>query len=280
MATIEYIDKRGNGFMKLNYQFSTTFQDLDLNLEELLGKYAARDYHYKNLVEYEILNYSICVPDHLNTAINHDGYDFIAYESNRQSGYSSAPLAVTISNQPLVKAAFPTKADQLAFLKRMAEIMKRQLRIKEVAETTLDGCQAIILEEKMEVIGRQTHAILISNQFLTQISVTIRGNFINAEELTEMIIQSFKVNSTPSPQIGFLSSRMKAMQMIELEDNLCLSTPIQYMTPSHTERKGIEDKAVECRFDCSQEGVVFLGYRGVEAFLFSSPNHVVHQLVA
>ncbi|MBQ4163861.1 MAG: hypothetical protein IJD87_02150 [Turicibacter sp.] len=266
--------------MKLNYQFSTTFQDLDLNLEELLGKYAARDYHYKNLVEYEILNYSICVPDHLNTAINHDGYDFIAYESNGQSGYSSAPLAVTISNQPLVKAAFPTKADQLAFLKRMAEIMKRQLRIKEVAETTLDGCQAIILEEKMEVIGRQTHAILISNQFLTQISVTIRGNFINAEELTEMIIQSFKVNSTPSPQIGFLSSRMKAMQMIELEDNLCLSTPIQYMTPSHTERKGIEDKALECRFDCSQKDVVFLGYREVEAFLFSSPNHVVHQLVA
>ena len=108
----------------------------------------------------------------------------------------------------------------------MVEIMKRQSKIKEVTETTLDGCQAIIFEEKIDGTGRQTHAILISNQFLTQISVTIRGNFTNSEELTKVIIQSFKVNSTPSPQIGFLSSRIKSTQMIELEEDLCLSTPI------------------------------------------------------
>ena len=266
--------------MKLNYQFSTAFQGLNLNLEELLGKYAARDYHYKNLVEYEILNYSICVPDHLNTVMKHDGYDFIAYELNQKSSYGMAPLAVTISNQPLVKAAFPTKADQLAFLRRMVEIMKRQSKIKEVTETTLDGCQAIIFEEKIDGTGRKTCAILISNQFLTQISVTIRGNFTNSEELTNAIIQSFKVNSTPSPQIGFLSSRIKSTQMIELEEDLCLSTPIQFMTPSHTEQKGIEDKEVEYKFDCSQEGIVFLGYKEVENFLFSSPNHFLYQSVA
>ena len=45
--------------MRLNHQFCTTFQGLNLNLEELLGKYAAREYAYRNLVEYDILNYSI-----------------------------------------------------------------------------------------------------------------------------------------------------------------------------------------------------------------------------
>ena len=52
--------------MRLNHQFCTTFQGLNLNLEELLGKYAAREYAYRNLVEYDILNYSICVPDHMS----------------------------------------------------------------------------------------------------------------------------------------------------------------------------------------------------------------------
>ena len=115
---------------------------------------------------------------------------------------------------------------------------------------------------------------------MTQISVTIRGNFTNSEELTKIIIQSFKVNSTPSPQIGFLSNRSKSTQMIELEEDLCLSTPIQFMTPSHTEQKGIEAKEVDYNLDCSQESIVFLGYKEGENFLFSSSNHNLHQLVA
>lgn len=245
--------------MKLNYQFSTTFQGLNLNLEELLGKYAARDYHYKNLVEYEILNYSICVPEDLNTAIHHDGYDFIAYESSRKSDYNTSPLTVTISNQPLVKEAFLTKADQLTFLKRMVEIMKRQSKIKEVTETTLDGCQAIILEEKMEVVGLKTHAILISNQFLTKISVTLRGNFTNSEEMTQTIIQSFKVNSTPSPQIGCLSHKMKSMQIIEFDDERFVNKPTQYITASYIDQKeGLE---------YFQEDVIFLRGYEVEGFI-------------
>ena len=94
--------------MRLNHQFCTTFQGLNLNLEELLGKYAAREYAYRNLVEYDILNYSICVPDHLNTMTNCDGYEFIAYEANQYHDYSIAPLTVTISSQRLNDASFQT----------------------------------------------------------------------------------------------------------------------------------------------------------------------------
>ena len=276
--------------MRLNHQFFTTFQGLNLNLEELLGKYAAREYSYQSMVEIDVLNYSISVPDHLNTMINCDGYDFVAYESNQYFDYSMALLTVTISSQPLLDSSFQTEADQLAFLKRMVGIMQHQFNVKKLKETMIDGHPAIIVEQGLSLVGSQTYAMLISNHVLMQISVSLKGNFTNAQEVTEGIITSFRVNSTPSPQNASIEKVKKDSMLNEFEEGCLSNGYVQYViSPSHTEHiqqahsyeQGVLEKRMqqyERLNEFKQKSNAFLGCDEMMDLMFSawgnSANHL------
>ena len=265
--------------MRLNHQFCTTFQGLNLNLEELLGKYAAREYAYRNLVEYDILNYSICVPDHLNTMTNCDGYEFIAYEANQYHDYSIAPLTVTISSQRLNDASFQTKTDKLAFLKRMVGIMQHQFSIKTMTEAMIDGYPAVIIEQAMSTAGSQTYAMLISNQCLTQISVSLHGNFTNAREITHAIVTSFKVNSTPSPQNASLTTMENHHEVFELEEEYRLKESVQYViSPSHTEPVDNFYIQIKDLKRDTQSSVAFLGCDDLIDLMFCTWGNTVNHL--
>ncbi len=265
--------------MRLNHQFFTTFQGLNLTLEELLGKYAAGEYAYRNLMECHILNYSICVPDHLNTITNCDGYDFVAYESNRYHDYSVAPLTVTISSHRLTHASFQTKADQLDFLKRIVGIMQHQFSIKRITEATLDGHPAVVVEQATGTAGSQTYAMLISNQILTQISVSFHGNFTNVQEMTQLIMDSFKVNSTPSPQNAFLTMTERKDEIVELEEEYRLKESFQYViSPSHTEAGEDNQIQIKALKRDTQRAIAFLGCDELIDLMFSAWGNTANHL--
>ncbi|MDE5977680.1 MAG: hypothetical protein K2G70_04340 [Turicibacter sp.] len=220
--------------MELNHQFFTTLPSF--KIEELLEKYATCEYTYRQLVEYDVLNYSIGVPEHLKIMTNCYGFDFVAYEANKYYDYNLAPLAVTIKSQHLKHTSFQTKTDKLAFLKQMVEEKDSELKTQTIKEVLLDGHPALIIGRKRGMSESQTEALLISNQCLTQISVSLRGNFMNADEITQMILMSFKVNSTPTPQNSSLTMMKNKYKVVELEGEKHLQAPVQYVIfLSHTD---------------------------------------------
>ncbi len=213
--------------MRLNHQFCTTLQGL--NLEELLGKYACREYVYHQLEEYGASNYSLLVPNHLKVDHYRDGYDFIAYEGSQCQDYMLAPLVVTIRNRRLDLASFHTKSDQRKFLKQLVKRELNQVGIDELVETVIDGHPALVIRESVKQLGVVTRAFLISHQRLLQITVSFTGNFTNTLEVTETIIKSFKVHSTPSPQNATLTTMESTYGKFELEVSRPFHADVQYV---------------------------------------------------
>ena len=104
--------------MKNVNEFTGVFNKEKLHLGNVLGGGETR-YFYQSLSEYQVLNFSICVPSNLTVALNCDGYDFVAYQSNGHYGYTNSPLMVAIVNQPLQGVQFDGVSSQLSFLNKM-----------------------------------------------------------------------------------------------------------------------------------------------------------------
>ena len=158
-----------------------------------------------------------------------DGYDFIAYEGSQYQDYMLAPLVVTIRNRRLDLASFHTKSDQRKFLKQLVKRELNQVGIDELVETVIDGHPALVIRESVKQLGVVTRAFLISHQRLLQITVSFTGNFTNTLEVTETIIKSFKVHSTPSPQNATLTTMESTYGKFELEVSRPFHADVQYV---------------------------------------------------
>lgn len=213
--------------MRLNHQFGTTLQGGDL--ERVLRKYAAREYAYHRFEEYGVSNYSICLPNHLNILRDYDGYHLIAYEANQYQDYTVAPLTVTIRSYPLNLTSFQTTSDQRTFLKKVAMEMSQSVMMEDLDEIVIDGHPTMLMTEATNKSGVSTHAVLISHQRLLQISVLFRGDFTNMRQVTEDIIQSFKVHSTPSPQNATLTLLKSTYENLQLEISNQMKADVQYV---------------------------------------------------
>lgn len=137
-------------------------------------------YSYQSLTEYHVLNFSICVPSNLTVALNCDGYDFVAYQSNGHSGYTNSPLMVAIVNQPLQGVQFDGISSQLFFLNQIVNELQNQFKLLSVNETSINGYPALVINQEITVSGSHTSALFIANHTLTQLildSFTVSSSF-------------------------------------------------------------------------------------------------------
>ena len=136
------------------------------------------------------------MPSNLTVALNCDGYDFVAYQSNGHYGYTNSPLMVAIVNQPLQGIQFDGVSSQLSFLNKIVNELQNQFKLLSVNETSINGYPALIINQEITVSGSHTSALFIANHTLTQLSISFNDSYSNAKELTQLILDSFTVSSS------------------------------------------------------------------------------------
>ena len=212
--------------MKNVNEFTGVFNKEKLHLGNVLGGGETR-YFYQSLSEYQVLNFSVCVPSNLTVALNCDGYDFVAYQSNGHYGYTNSPLMVAIVNQPLQGVQFDGVSSQLSFLNKIVNELQNQFKLLSVNETIINGYPALVINQEITVSGSHTSALFIANHTLTQLSISFNDSYSNAKELTQLILDSFTVSSSSNST----AQRGNSSQSVHLSWNHSSSIPSHSLTP-------------------------------------------------
>lgn len=212
--------------MKNVNEFTGVFNKEKLHLGNVLGGGETR-YFYQSLSEYQVLNFSICVPSNLTVALNCDGYDFVAYQSNGHYGYTNSPLMVAIVNQPLQGVQFDGVSSQLSFLNKIVNELQNQFKLLSVNETIINGYPALVINQEITVSGSHTSALFIANHTLTQLSISFNDSYSNAKELTQLILDSFTVSSSSNST----AQRGNSSQSVHLSWNHSSSLPSHSLNP-------------------------------------------------